>query len=61
MYQIETLNKYGWSADNIGDNNEFETRVEAENAIESLRKLNGDWATATYRVAAIAKATGESA
>ena len=53
MYQIETLDANGWSAENIGDNNEFQTRLDAENAIESLRQLNGDWATAIYRVVEI--------
>jgi len=54
MYQIETLNANGWNADGIGDNNEFQTRSEASEAIEALRQLGSDWATATYRVVEVA-------
>jgi len=60
MYQIETLDQYGmWSADMVGDGNEFDTREEAEAMIPELRKIDTvygsrDWADAEYRVVEIA-------
>lgn len=60
MYQIESRStdteapSYAreWSADSVGDAdaNRFETIDEAEQAIEALRQLGDEWATAEYRV-----------
>jgi hypothetical protein len=39
-----------WHNDEIGEPNVFETEAEAWAAIEELRKLGEDWATAEYDV-----------
>lgn len=38
-----------WDRD-VGDQNEFETRAEAEAAIDELKTLGPDWEAAEYRV-----------
>ena len=50
QFQIQTLDGGAWVADTIGDSNEFATRADAERAIDALRALGAEWATAVYRV-----------
>jgi len=61
MFQIESRStdteapSYAreWSTESVEatpGTNEFATREEAEAAIEELRKLGDEWATAEYRV-----------
>jgi hypothetical protein len=52
-FRIETLEGGAWIADAIGDSNEFATRAEAERAIDALRVLGDEWATAVYCVAEV--------
>ena len=57
-YQIQTRpensnDASAWTADGIGDQNEFTTEAEADVAIAELKKLGADWASAQYRVAPI--------
>jgi hypothetical protein len=60
MYEIITRNPNNppgyrdWTTDAIGQPNEFVTREEAEEAIESLKALGDDWAEAEYRVREVA-------
>jgi len=50
-YEIQTEHQGMWIAANVGTHgNEFDTREEAEAAIEDLRKLGGEWADAEYRI-----------
>lgn len=57
-YQIETYDRTDrrWTTDGIGDPsaNRFSSAEEAEDAIESLRALGGEWAEAEYRVREVA-------
>jgi hypothetical protein len=50
MFRIESSTGNAWTADTIGDHNAFETRAEAERAIDALRALGGDWAEGVYRI-----------
>ena len=52
-FAIETRHGGAWTAEPIGDNNNFTTRAEAERAIDALRALGGDWAGAEYRVSEV--------
>jgi hypothetical protein len=50
FFRIESLSRGAWTADNIGDHNEFASRADAYRAIDALRALGGDWETGEYRV-----------
>ena len=52
MFQIEsrTHRDNQWSADGIGEPNEFTTIEDADDAIRQLQELGDEWADAEYRV-----------
>jgi seryl-tRNA synthetase len=51
LFEIVTLDEAGqWVSDQLGTDNVFDTREEAEAAIIELRKLGEDWAEAEYDV-----------
>jgi len=55
MFKIESQGRDGdvfdgrWSDEYIGDENQFNTEVEAQAAIESLLAMGGEW-DAPYRI-----------
>ena len=53
-YAIETLRDGAWTADGLGEDNEFATAEAAEQMIPELRLIGDDWASAEYRVTAVA-------
>lgn len=56
MYEILTKFDGIWCADGVGNtDNEFATEQEALDAIQDLKRLGEDWATAEYRVREIAE------
>jgi len=55
LYQLETRAADGdtWTADGLGNDNEFTSREDAQTAIQALRELGLDWAAQQYRVTEI--------
>jgi hypothetical protein len=54
QYEIETQLRSGeWSAEAVGDRNEFDTETEALAAIGQLKEIDEEWAVAEYRVVAV--------
>ena len=56
IFQIQSVDRgrcgdvERWSCDYLGGDPNFDTRAEAESAIESLVRLGGDWDRANLRV-----------
>lgn len=52
MFAIEALYHVGYGSnwERLPDQNGYETKEEAEQAIEQLRMLGEDWAAGKYRV-----------
>ncbi len=50
MFEIVHKLNGQWTADGIGDANEFETADEARIAIHALQAMGGDWAGDNYDI-----------
>lgn len=49
-FTVETHRDGQWTGDGIGDSTGYESREAAEQAIQSLIALGGEWAEYEYRV-----------